>query len=90
MIIKCKSASKGSQLLYFSDKLEDIVGHQLGLLKGSKVTTSRHQRVAVDVATLILRPGFWTVHQFSWEGSKSSGHKYPCPRIQDETLLNVI
>ena len=50
------SASMGSQLLHLFNKLDKIVGQQLGLLKGSKVTTSRHESVGVDVFIANLCP----------------------------------
>lgn len=79
------TASVGSELLQFFDKLEKVVCKQLGLLKSSKVTTLRHKSVGVDVMIPNLCPRLRAVHQLSWEGSESSGHKYPCPKIKDGT-----
>lgn len=79
---KCEWPWHPSELFYFLDKLKDVAGQQLGLFEGSKVSTSRHERVRVDVAIPNLRQGLWTVHQFSWKGCKSSGHKNSCPRIK--------
>lgn len=56
------SASPGSAPLHFSDKLEDVFSEQLGLLKGSKVTTTRHQSVGVDVEVLCFGPSLGAVH----------------------------
>lgn len=68
--------SVGSAILNFSNKLKDVFSEQLGLLEGSKVTTSWHQSVGVDVVILGLCPSLWGVYQLSWEGSKGRGYKY--------------
>lgn len=70
------NASVDSAILNFSNKLKDVFSEQLGLLKGSKVTTSWHQSVGVDVVILGLGPSLWGVYQLSWEGSKARGYKY--------------
>lgn len=75
-IITGLNASVGSAILNFSNKLKDVFSEQLGLLKGSKVTTSRHQSVGADIVILGLCPSLWAVYQLSWEGSKARGYKY--------------
>lgn len=87
---KCEWPWQPSELFYFLDKLKDVAGQQLGLFEGSKVSTSRHERVRVDFAIPNLRQGLWTVHQFSWKGCKSSGHKNSCPRIKYLTVISMI
>lgn len=74
-----ESASTSSELLHFFDKLEKVVGEQLRLLKGSEVTTSGHEGVGIDVSIPNLGQCLRAVHQLSWEGCKSSRHKYPRP-----------
>lgn len=76
----------GSEFLHFFDKLEYVIGKQLGLLKCSKVTPSRHECVGVDVLVSILCPRLWAVHQLCREGSEASGYKYPSPRVKDNTF----
>lgn len=79
-----------SDLLYFFDKLKDVIGQKLGLFEGSKVSPLRHERVCVDFAKPNLRQGLWTVHQFSWKGCKSSGHKNSCPRMKYFIVITII
>lgn len=81
-----ESASTSSELLHFFDKLEKVVGQQLRLLKGSKVTTSRHEGVGIDVSIPNLCQSLRAVHQLSWKGCKSSRHKYPRPKKLGEMM----
>lgn len=82
-----ESASTSSELLHFFDKLEKVVGKQLRLLKGSKVTTSWHEGVGIDVSIPNLCPCPRAVYQLCWEGCKSSRHKYPRPKKLSEMIL---
>lgn len=82
----CESASTSSEPLHLFDKLEKVVGEQLRLLKGSEVTTSRHEGVGIDVSILNLCQCLRAVHQLSWEGCKSSRHKYPRPKKLSEMM----
>lgn len=81
-LYKCEWPWQPSELFYFLDKLKDVAGQQLGLFEGSKVSTARHERVRVNFVIPNFRQRLWTVHQFSWKGCKSGGHKNSCPKIK--------
>lgn len=81
-----RSASTGSELLHLFNKLDNIVGQQLGLLKGTKMTPFWHKSVGVDVLKPSFCPRIRDMHQLPREGGHSSGHKYPNPKAKTKDI----
>lgn len=71
-------------LLHRLCEVLDVLGHQLGLLHGSKVPAASHGREGQESAVLLLDPQFGSVHELVGEAGEAGGDVHFDPEVTQE------